>query len=296
MQNLQGIILMILAMAGFALGDVGIKTLSGSLSLSQIVMTMGVCGTSFFLLLCRARGQPVLTRGLRHPAVATRGLAEVFAALFMVNALALTPLSLVTSVTQAGPLLVAIGAVLVFGEKVGWRRWSAILVGLTGVMIVLRPGTADFNILALLAVGATLALAMRDLSTRAAPKTLSNLQLATVGFASFLVAALLLKPFTPPWQVPTLAQSGLLALAVCPTIAAYYAITAAMRVGDISVVTPFRYTRLLFGVVLGIVFFGETVDLWMAIGGALVVASGIYTVLREHRLHRQALIGLQQPR
>ncbi|MFP7672771.1 DMT family transporter [Marivita sp. S0852] len=288
MQNLQGITLMILAMAGFALGDVGIKALSVDLSLSQIVMTMGVLGTSFFYALSRLKRQPVLTKDLAHPAIAIRTFAEIAAALCMINALALTPLSLVTSVTQAGPLAVALGAVVFFREKVGWRRWCAILTGLFGVLIILRPGTEGFNILALLSVGAMLALAARDLSTRAAPRSLSNLQLATVGFAAFNLAALVLIPFTDPWRVPDLRQTGLLALAVVPTIAGYYAITAAMRIGDISVVTPFRYTRLLFGVCLGVLLFGETIDIWMITGGSLVVASGIYTVLRERKLHRLA--------
>lgn len=296
MQNMRGILLMILAMAGFALGDVGIKLVADDLSLSQIVMTMGLVGTAFFVLLSRVRREPVLTRALLHPAVAIRSSAEITAALFMINALALTPLSLVTSVTQAGPLVVAIGAAVVFREQVGWRRWSAILMGLLGVLIILRPGTEGFDHLALLSVGAMLALATRDLSTRAAPKTLSNLQLATVGFASFLAAALFLIPFTTPWRVPTLTENVYLALAIAPTIAAYYAITAAMRIGEISVITPFRYTRLLFGVLLGVTLFGETVDALMILGGGLVVASGIYTVLRERRLHRIAVAGTQTGR
>jgi drug/metabolite transporter (DMT)-like permease len=289
MQNLQGITLMILAMAGFALGDVGVKLLSSNLSLSQIVMTMGVVGTAVFAGLCVAKGQPILTRAYWHPAIVTRGVAEIAAALFMVNALALTPLSLVTSVTQAGPLVVAIGAVVFFREQVGWRRWCAILAGLAGVLIILRPGTDGFDVLALLSVGAMLSLAARDLSTRAAPKTLSNPQLATVGFCSFIPAALMLLPFTAPWSVPTIGQTALLALAIVPTIAAYYAITASMRLGDISVVIPFRYTRLVFGVLLGITLFGEKIDIWMITGGTLIVASGIYTVLRERKMAKAAI-------
>lgn len=294
MQNLQGITLMVLAMAGFALGDAGIKLLSDGLSLSQIMMIMGFCGTLTFACLSVWKRQPIFTKEILHPAVMIRSASDIIAALFMINALALVPLSLVTSVTQAGPLVVALGAAAIFKETVGWRRWSAILTGLTGVMIILRPGTEGFDAFALLAVGAMLGLSARDLATRAAPKTLGNLQLATVGFASFMVSALLLVPFTKPWTVPDQNQWMLFVLVIVPTIAGYYAITASMRIGEISVVTPFRYTRLLFGVTLGVVLFGETIDIWMLVGGALIVATGIYTVLRERKLHRLQLSAVPE--
>jgi drug/metabolite transporter (DMT)-like permease len=249
---------------------------------------LGFAGMMVFATLTRAAGQSVLSPALRHPAVAIRWLAEIVAGLFMVNALALTPLSLVTSVTQAGPLVVTLGAVILFRETVGWRRWCAIAAGLCGVMIILRPGTEAFNIYALLSVGAMLALAARDLSTRASPVGLSNLQLATVGFSAFNVGGVLLVPFNSAWTLPDLTQLAYLVLAILPTLAAYYAITAAMRVGEISAITPFRYTRLLFGLVLGMVFFGERIDGWMLAGCTLVVASGVYTVLRERSLRRRA--------
>ena len=284
MQNLRAITYMVLAMAGFALGDAGIKLLADNLSLSQILVTMGFFGTACFAALSKIKRQPILHRDLTHPAVLIRTLCDVLAALFMINALALTPLSLVTSVTQAGPLVVALGAAIIFKEKVGWRRWCSILIGLTGVLIILRPGTEGFNSMALLAVGAMLGLAARDLATRAAPKTLSNLQLATVGFAAFNVAAILLVPFTDAWKIPDTTQWMLLALVIAPTLVGYYPITAAMRIGEISVVTPFRYSRLLFGVLLGIILFDETLDIWIVTGGSLIVASGIYTVLRERKL------------
>jgi drug/metabolite transporter (DMT)-like permease len=296
MDNLRGIALITVAMAGFALGDVGIKLLSENMSLSQIVFTIGLAGTLVYALLTRAAHQDVLAPALRHPAVATRWLAEIIAGLFMVNALALTPLSLVTSVTQAGPLVVAIGAVIFFGETVGWRRWCAIGAGLLGVLIILRPGTEAFNIYALLSVGAMLALAARDLATRASPTGLSNLQLATVGFSAFMVGGLVLVPFNDAWTVPNPQQLIYLTWAILPTLAAYYAITAAMRVGEISVITPFRYTRLLFGLGLGVLFFGERIDGWMLAGCTLVVASGVYTVLRERKLHRAAALASAAPR
>ncbi|MCL3883428.1 DMT family transporter [Marivita sp. GX14005] len=296
MQNFQGILLMIAAMAGFALGDVGIKLLTQTVPLSQIIVTFGGVGTALLALATLRSGQPLLPAALANRAVASRYCAEITATLFMSNALALVPLSLLTAILQAGPLMVALGAVVFFGESVSWRRWCAICIGLIGVLVILRPGGEGFDLAALLPVGAMLALAARDLSTRAAPGTLTNLQLATLGFSAFIVAGCLQLPFYGRWIMPDLREIGFFALAIVPSIMAYYAITAAMRVGEISVVTPFRYARLIFGLTLGAVLFGERIDGWMLVGGALVVGSGIYTVLRERAARRAALAGLEPAR
>lgn len=288
MENIRAISLMILAMAGFALGDVGIKLMSRTVPLGQTVLMMAVGGTLIFAIWTRLSGRKILVRALAHPAVIMRWGAEMAAAISMPLALMLTPLSLVTSIQQAGPIVVTMAAALIFGETVGWRRWSAILVGLCGVLLVLRPGTAGFDSNAWYAVIAMLGLAARDLATRAVPRSLSTLQLATFGLAAMIPSGLVLHVWLGGLVLPNAAEWALSLMTIIATVLGYYAITAAMRIGEISAVIPFRYSRLVFGIVLGILVFSESPDIWVYLGGAMVVGSGIYMVWRERRLRHSA--------
>lgn len=285
--NLRGILLMVLAMAGFALGDVGIKLLAGAVPPGQIMGTMGIVGTIVFAVWTRARGLPLLPRAVWHPAVGLRFLAEIVAGAGMVLALTLNPLSLVTAILQAAPLVVTMGAARIFGEQVGIRRWSAIAAGLVGVLIILRPGVEGFSPQALWIIVAMLGLAARDLATRAAPRDLENLQLATVGFFALVPTGAILIAFgqAPIW--PGAGDWGLLIFTFATTIGGYYAITAAMRVGEIGAVTPFRYSRLVFGLVLGMAIFAERPDALAYAGAALILAAGLYSAWRE-RLHSKS--------
>ena len=285
--NLRGILLMVLAMAGFALGDVGIKLLAGAVPPGQIMGTMGIVGTIVFAVWTRARGLLLLPRAVWHPAVGLRFLAEIAAGAGMVLALTLNPLSLVTAILQAAPLVVTMGAARIFGEQVGIRRWSAIAAGLVGVLIILRPGVEGFSPQALWIIVAMLGLAARDLATRAAPRDLENLQLATVGFFALVPTGAILIAFgqAPIW--PGAGDWGLLIFTFATTIGGYYAITAAMRVGEIGAVTPFRYSRLVFGLVLGMAIFAERPDALAYAGAALILAAGLYSAWRE-RLHSKS--------
>lgn len=282
--NLRGIALMLLAMATFALGDVGIKLLSGAVPPGQIMGTMGIVGTIVFAIWTRARGLPLLPRAIWHPAIALRFVAEIMAGVGMVLSLTLNPLSLVTAILQAGPLVVTMGAAYVFGEQVGPRRWLSIFVGLFGVLVILRPGFEGFSPQALWIIVALMGLSIRDLATRAAPASLDNLQVATIGFFALVPTGALLIAFGTPPLWPTIGDWTTLGLAIFATIAGYYAITAAMRVGEISAVTPFRYSRLVFGLVLGLIIFHERPDALSYVGTALILAAGLYSAWRE-RLH-----------
>lgn len=282
--NLRGILLMLLAMGFFAIGDVGIKLLSGAVPPGQIMGTMGIVGTVVFAIWTRSRGLALLPRAIWHPAIALRFLAEIMAGVGMVLALTLNPLSLVTAILQAGPLVVTMGAAYVYREQVGPRRWLSIFVGLFGVLVILRPGFEGFSTQALWIIVALMGLSIRDLATRAAPSSLDNLQVATIGFFALVPTGALLIAFgqAPIW--PTMGHTAILGMAILATIVGYYAITAAMRVGEIAAVTPFRYSRLVFGLVLGIIVFHERPDALSYVGAALILSAGLYSAWRE-RLH-----------
>jgi drug/metabolite transporter (DMT)-like permease len=281
--NLRGSIFMVLAMAGFAVEDVFLKAAARELPVGQILLLFGLGGMMAFAVLARRQGERLL-----HPAILTRPVLiragfESSGRLFYTLAIALTPLSSVSAILQATPIVVVAGAALVFGEKVGWRRWAAILVGFGGVLVILRPGFEAFSPLSLLAVAGMLGFAGRDLATRAAPPVLSHRQLGVYGFAMMLPAGALLLALGGGARLPSAGAAGLLAAATLVGVAAYYALTVAMRTGEVGVVTPFRYTRLVFALGLGVAVFAERPDAATLAGSAIVVGSGLYTLWRSAR-------------
>jgi drug/metabolite transporter (DMT)-like permease len=281
--NQRGSLLMIAAMAGFAVEDMFLKSAAGQLPVGQILMIFGSAGMICFILLAKSQGAQLITPALLSRAIILRAMSEVAGRLFYTLALALTPLSSASAILQATPLVVVAGAALIFKERVGWRRWSAIVVGFIGVLIILRPGLDGFTPLSILAVLGMLGFAGRDLGSRAAPKTISNLTLGVYGFAMMVPTGAALLAWTGGAVWPSAATGTALAAATLFGVAGYYALTAAMRVGEVSLVTPYRYSRLLFALILGALVFGERPDAATLIGSAIIVASGIYTLVRGRR-------------
>jgi drug/metabolite transporter (DMT)-like permease len=278
--DLRGSALMVVAMAGFAVEDVFLKAASKTLPVGEIMILFGFGGMCLFILLAWRAGEGLLHPAMRSRTVLTRAGFEVAGRLFYTLAIALTALSSAAAILQATPLVVVAGAGLIFGEAIGWRRWLALIVGFAGVLIILRPGLDGFTPLSLLAVLGTLGFAGRDLATRAAPMVLSNLQLGITGFAAILPAGAGLLIWSGGARWPDTSAAALLTAAIVTGVAAYSALTAAMRTGEVSVVTPFRYSRLLFAMGLGAAVFGERPDAWTLVGSAIVVATGIYTLMQ----------------
>lgn len=285
MENLRGAAIMVLAMLGFAIEDALIKLLAGALPVGQIILLLGSGGALIFGLLARAQGLPLFPRAVLSGPVLLRNAGELFGTLGFVTAIALIPLSTASAILQATPLVVTLGAALFLGEAVGWRRWSAILVGFAGVLLIIRPGMAGFDWLSLFALQGVVGLAIRDLATRRVPAATSSVQLSFLAFLTLIPAAAILMA---AWQIPMVAPSpgqwGVVGAAVLMGAVSYYAIVAAMRLGDISFVTPFRYSRMVFALVIGMAFFAERPDTWTLTGAAIIIASGLYTLWRERRV------------
>lgn len=287
MENMRGAILMVASMAGFAIEDMFIKKLSCDMPLGQILIYLGTGGAIIFAVLALLRGDKLLSRDLLARSVLIRNTGELVGTLGFITAIALTPLSSASAILQANPLAVTLGAALFLGESVGWRRWTAILVGFIGVLMIIRPGLDAFNPLSLFAVQGVIGLAVRDLATRTVPKTISSFQLSTYAFATLIPAgAMLLWLNDTAMIAPNAAHVVNMSAALGLGVLAYYAIVAVMRMGDVSFITPFRYSRLIFALIIGVVFFNERPDLMTLLGSALIVASGLYTLAREARLNR----------
>ncbi len=289
MDNLRGSIFMVFAMACFAIEDMFIKQLAGALPVGQILMVLGTGAVLFFVSFAWWRGVALWSRDLRHRAVILRNLSEAFGTIGFVTALALTPISSASAILQATPLVVTLGAALFLGERVGWRRWSAIAVGLCGVLLVIRPGLDGFQPASLFAVMGVMGLAMRDIATRMVPVSISSTQLSTYAFATLIPTGLFLLLITDATAVmPERADMFRLAATIGIGIVAYIAIVAATRTGEVAVVSPFRYSRLIFALIVGVLVFDERPDALTLIGAAIIVGSGLYTLMRETQARRNA--------
>ncbi|WP_170397054.1 DMT family transporter [Ruegeria arenilitoris] len=283
--NLTGSAWMISAMALFALEDALLKGASATLPIWQILLLFGAGGTVVFAIVAIVRGTRLFHPDVLSRPMKVRVLFEILGRLFYVLAITLTPLSAATVILQATPLVVVAGAALFFGETVGWRRWSAILIGLIGVVVIIQPTGDSFTALSILAVLGMLGFAGRDLASRAAPATLGTEVLGFYGFLCIIVAGLAYWFWEGvPMAAVDLHTSLHVGGAVLMGTAAYASLMKAMRTGEVSAVTPFRYSRLLFGVGLGVVMFGERLDQTMWIGSGLIVASGLYILWRGRQI------------
>lgn len=280
MSDLRGPLLMTVAMALFALEDMFLKAAMGPVTVGMALVFFGLGGTLIFLIWAALRGEQLFHPAIFKKALVLRSVSEVSGRLFYTLAFALAPLSLVSAILQATPLVVALGAVVFFGESVGWRRWLAICVGFVGVLMILRPGSAAFDAAALFAVLGMLGFAGRDLATRASPASMSNAQLGVYGFIMLVIAGGLMMLWQGTGPLPDATATLQLGLATAVGVAAYTALTASMRIGTVSITVPFRYTRLLFGMVLGIVVFGESPDMMTYLGSAVIVLSGLIVLWR----------------
>ena len=170
-ENFRGAILMVVSMVLFAFEDMFIKLLALELPFAEVLTVIGLLGFLGFAVALKLQGGRLLTRDQLLPLVIFRNLAEGVGAVGVVMALALSDLSSTAAILQAMPLVIVLGAALFLGEPIGPRRWSAIIIGFLGVLMIVRPGLAGFQPAALLAVLAVLTLIGEDWST---PVTLAS--------------------------------------------------------------------------------------------------------------------------
>jgi drug/metabolite transporter (DMT)-like permease len=289
--NLTGILLMLAAMALFAVEDLFLKWLAVGLPLGQIILASGVLGAPVFMLMARAQGQGIFVKDALHPAVLTRNIGEMIGTASFVAALAVVPLGTVAAVLQAMPLAVTLGAALFFGEKVGWRRWTAIAVGFAGVLLVIQPGAEGFQAASLLVLVTVAGMSLRDLAARAIPRHVTTAQVSAWGLMAVSVLGAGMLAVTGGARTVSAGEGLILLGAVIFGTAGYWAVTSATRTGEVSVVAPFRYSRLVFSMSLGIVFLAERPDALTLVGAGLIVGSGLYAFARERARKRASLMG-----
>lgn len=275
-ENFIGRLLMVLAMATFAVEDSVIKFVSSALPVGQILFLLGLGGASTFAGLALIRRKEVFSRDIFSKPMHFRVLSEVSGRVFYSFALALTPLTSTTMILQATPIVVVVGAAVLFNERVSTLRWAAVLLGFLGVLIIVDPASDSFSFSSILAVLGMLGFAGRDLASRAVPKSLNILTLGVHGFISIAFAgAVLSLLLAEPFIWPDFSSWLYLLAGVLLGTIGYSAIVSAMRIGEVSAITPFRYSRIIFGVAIGVLFFGENITLTASIGCVLIVLSSL---------------------
>lgn len=284
MQTVRAILLMILAMAFLALSDLFIKLSSQVLTPGHVMFYLSLGVTLFFIVTARVQRAKLLSRDALHPWVLARSSLEIIGGLGLVLSIGRIPLSLFAAIMQMAPLVVTLGAAVLLKEPVGPRRWIAIFAGIVGMLLVIRPGADGFEPAALFAVMGVCGLGLRDLITRLSPSHIPSISLATWGFTATIPTGLvLLLAMQEPVEVTAVTVWHMTA-AVAVTAAGYYAVTQAMRMAPAAIVSPFRYTRLIFTMGLGILVFGERPDALTLLGAGIILTAGLYALYRERKL------------
>ncbi|WP_375259993.1 DMT family transporter [Citreimonas sp.] len=285
--NMRGAALMVGSMAFFGFGDACIKALGGAMPLSQVLTIRGLAASVFIALMARAFGQLRFDMDRRDwGLVALRAVSEVGAAYFFLTALLNMPFANVTALLQMLPLTVTLASAVIFAEPVGWKRWSAIVIGFMGMLLIVRPGTEGFDAWSLYALVAVACVTVRDMSTRRMSRTVPSLTVTLMSSLAVLTFAAIWS-LSQDWQPITATTGMLLAGASLFIVGGYSLSVFVMRVGEVSFVAPFRYTGLLWALLLGLVFFGEWPTLPTLVGAAIIMGTGIFTLLREARLKRR---------
>jgi len=284
--NLLGAALMTCCVLAYVLNDAVMKLLFADIDFFQAIFLRGLVSLPPILILAlmtKTLLQKYSAKNQRFMII--RILAEIGTTVTFLTALKHMPLANVTAILQSLPLAITMAAAIFLGEPVGWRRWSAICVGFTGVLIIIRPGLAGFNSYSLLALAAVILLTVREISTRQLDNKVPTVTVAlstTLGITAF--AALML--IGTEWaEINFVSWSLIIAAAAAVTVATLLSVVA-MRTGDIGFVSPFRYTSLIGAIGLGILLFGEWPDGITLLGAAIIAFAGIYSLYREQILNK----------
>ena len=285
MVNLRGILFMTLSMGGFAVEDLFLKILSETVPVSQILIYVGISATVFLSVISVIKRIPVLRNDIySNKLFIIRSFADMMGAVLIITSISLMPLSTVSSILQALPLFIIFGAVLIFKESVDWRRWSAVSFGFIGVILILKPGLSSFHSSSLIVLMGVACLALRDLVTRKISKNIHSLTVSLYAFILTTVGGIISLPFFGNFITLKVTQWFVVLIITLFGCFSYFMLVLATRKGDISVISPFRYSRLIFALVLAILVLNERPDNLTLFGAAIIVVAGYYTIWRERTL------------
>lgn len=278
--NLRGILAIFIASTAFVLHDAMAKLLTAELPSSEIIIVRGAIATAMLIAGVFALRATRPLSLLLEPMMLVRLLGTGGATLFIILSLRYLPLPITTTVLQATPLIVTAGAALMYGDAVGWRRWTAVCTGFLGVVLIVKPG-GGFGEAGWLIVLALVCTTTRDLSTRGLPKNIPSIFVAAAGSVVSMLSGFFILPFDTAWTFPSPWAWTLMTVSAVFLFFATTFMTVGLRTGEIAVVAPFRYIPVPLALMLGYWLWGDVPDGLAGVGIVLVLGAGLYTLHRE---------------
>ena len=280
-KNLYGSLYMTLSMFGYASSDAFIKYIGLILPLSEILFLRGILAVFLLLILTYFRNELFVSVDKNQiKFLILRVIGDVGCTIFFLTALINMKLANATSVLQCVPLALAFSAAVFLKEGVGWRRWSAIVFGFVGVLIIIKPTSTEFNYYSLMALMAVCFIVLRDLSTSRLNESIPSTFVSLITALSVTITGLLFLPFQT-WVKPSFEIIGSLSATAVLLILGVLFNIISMRTGEVSFIAPFRYSIIIFAILYGIIFYNEFPDKLMIFGSIILVSAGLYTLYRE---------------
>jgi drug/metabolite transporter (DMT)-like permease len=286
-KRLAGIGLMLAGIWLFAFGDAIGKYIVASYPVGELLLLRAAAALVLMAPAIWQQRSDFLTLERPWLQLLRVGLSTLEVLAFFV-AVTYLPLADVITYYLASPIFVTAGSAIFLGEKVGWRRWSAVLVGFAGVLVALQPSAQSVTWPALIALGGSLSFAVLMLVTRSLRST-PDIVLASTQFVGTFVVGAALAPFG--WLAPSLSHAGLFIAAGAISVGALLCVNRSLRLAPASVVVPYQYSMIIWAVIFGYLVFGDVPTLATVAGAAIIIGAGIYIFLRERRGDAKAAVG-----
>jgi drug/metabolite transporter (DMT)-like permease len=277
----RGILTMVVSLFFFMSSDTVSKWLTQDYPVGEIIFVRSFFIYVPIMVVLYFRRESLALRASNWRMHLLRSGLFVASTFIIIYSVKLLPLADVIAFLHSAPLIIAALSVPLLGERVGWHRWTAILVGFGGVLIMVRPTPEAFQIAALVPLAGAVATSLRDIATRRMSATESSSAILTWSTAGLILAAGATLPFE--WKTPDVAGLSLMALSGVLNGIAHFLMIEAYRLAQAAIVAPFKYSSIPWGVLFGYLVWGDLPDMWIVTGGAVVVGAGLYLLHRETR-------------
>jgi len=278
--NRRGIIAFSLAIVLFVMNEALCKLVFVTVPTSQIMAVRGLIALAVIVAVAQMTGAMRQIRHTLDRRVMVRSTADLIGSYLYMIALFHMPIGNMMAINMASPLLMTAVVAILLRETVGWRRWSAVVVGFVGVLLVVQPNAGSFNAYSLLAIAAVVCIVARDLATRRIDTTIPSLIVTLTNVAMMSAVALTLA-LIEGWVAMGWYETTLLTISAVFIVGGYLLAVDAFRHAEVPVIVPLRYTGLLWALLLGYLIWGDVPNQLATDGIVLIVASGLYILHRE---------------